>query len=157
METTNKTIWLSEHIDTAHSRTLRSCMGWAEFVSCAERWLSANGGLVDYFCPGNGESNTYSLQDIQELSQQYNPLAPIHQTIGVPSLTAHSHIKPGASVSWPLAQVKGVSYLSNRVTVYIRYIHSITLDSPLVFIIQPAVFGEVKSVANVHQLLLISR
>jgi len=63
-----RTIWLSEHIDTAHSRTLRSCAGWAEFLTCAERWLAANGGLVDYYCPGTGDRNTYSLLDIEQLA-----------------------------------------------------------------------------------------
>jgi len=61
-------IWLSEHIDTAHSKTLRSCLDWQEFLLCAERWLVANGGLVDYYCPRTGERNTYSLVDIQALA-----------------------------------------------------------------------------------------
>ena len=60
-------IWLSEHIDIEHSRTLRSCENWPEFLVCAERWLAANGGLVDYYRPSNGDRNTYSLLDIQQL------------------------------------------------------------------------------------------
>ena len=62
-------IWLSEHIDTAHSRTLRSCESWREFLECAERWLAANGGLVDYYRPSNGNRNTYSLPDINNLAR----------------------------------------------------------------------------------------
>ncbi len=62
-------VWLSEHIDTAHSRTLRSCENWKEYLWCAERWLSANGGLVDYYCPRTGDRDTYSLRDILELKQ----------------------------------------------------------------------------------------
>ena len=58
-------IWLSQHLDTAHSRTLRSCDNWIEFLDSAERWLLANGGLIDYYHPRSGDSNTYNLNDIQ--------------------------------------------------------------------------------------------
>lgn len=63
-----ETVWLSEHIDTARSRTLRSCVNWDEFLLSAERWLAANGGLIDYYRPSTGERNTYSLQDIESFT-----------------------------------------------------------------------------------------
>ncbi len=60
------TVWLSQHIDTANSRTLRSCENDEEFMVAAQRWLAANGGLVDYNKPSTGERAVYSLQDIIE-------------------------------------------------------------------------------------------
>ena len=62
------TVWLSEHLDTAHSRTLKSCDGWVDFLFSARRWLEANGGLVDYYCPRTGDTAVYNLQDILDRS-----------------------------------------------------------------------------------------
>ena len=64
------TIWLSQHVDTNHSRTLRSCVDLEEFLDCAERWLLANGGLVDYYCPRSGKREVYSLDDIKKLQAE---------------------------------------------------------------------------------------
>jgi len=61
--------WLLEHIDTANSRTLRSCANFNEYLECAERWLEANGGLVDYYRPGTGERAVYSLLDIKGMKR----------------------------------------------------------------------------------------
>ena len=58
-------IWLSQHIDTAHSRTLRSCEGWVEYREAGLRWLRANGGLVDYYCPRTGDREVFSAVELE--------------------------------------------------------------------------------------------